>query len=107
VGLGGKGTRTSRRVYADRAARSSGRGMPHVAVDEEREAGGNTSPSDHALIPGNAQWCQALAHEHIDRPHTLGHLTLQPAQSPQLLAADRMDAGLPALGAAYVQLGQS
>jgi hypothetical protein len=75
-------------------------GMPqHVAVDKEREAGGLASSSYHALIPGNAQGRQALGYEDIDRPHTPRRLPLQPAQGPQLLAADRMDAGLPALGA--------
>src|SRR5215475_3690085 len=37
-------------------------GMPqHVAVNEEGEARGFASPRDHALIPGNADGCEALA----------------------------------------------
>ena len=48
--------------------------MPqHVAVHEEREAGGITCPRNHALITGHAQRREALGHENIG---ALGRLTL-------------------------------
>jgi hypothetical protein len=79
--------------------------MPqHVAVDEERKAGGLPRSSNHALVAGHGERRQALGYEHIDCPRPLGRFPLEPTQRPQLLAAQRMHACHAALGAPHMQL---
>ena len=72
-----------------------------MAADQEREARRLSSSRDHPLVPCNAQGCQALGNEYITARLTL---SLQAAQGPEFAAANRMNAGCPALGAAHMQL---
>jgi len=77
-------------------------GMPqHVAVHEEREAGGLTCPRNHALITGHAQRRQALGDKHVGAGWSF---TLEPAQRPQLAPSNRVHTGSSALGASHVKL---
>jgi hypothetical protein len=73
----------------------------HMAADLEREARRLSSPRNHALVTCHAQGRQPLGNKHI--PARLP-LALQPAQGAEFAPADRVNARLPAFGAAHVQL---
>src|SRR5262245_49234815 len=79
----------------------AGRVPQHVAMDQEAELGGSPGPGDHALIASDAQRRAALADEHIRGRGNA--LPLEPPQCPDFLAANRMDAGFPTFGTAYMQ----
>src|SRR5215831_10121727 len=73
----------------------------HMAADLKREARRLASAHNHALVTSHAQGCQALRGEHVAPGLPL---PLQAAQGAELAPTDRVDARLPALGAAHMQL---
>src|SRR5262249_17055169 len=73
----------------------------HMAADLEREARRLASARNHALVTCHAQGRYALGGEHV-APRL--PLPLQAAQGAEFAPTDRVDARLPALGAAHMQL---
>src|SRR5262249_41727180 len=74
----------------------------HMAADLKREARRLASARNHALVTCHAQGRQALGGEHV-APRL--PLPPQAAQGAEFAPTNRVNARLPALGAAHMQLG--
>ena len=72
-----------------------------MAADQEREPRRLSSSCDHPLVTCHAQGVLALGNEHIAARLTFA---LQAAKGPEFAAADGVNAGGPALGAAHMEL---